>query len=209
MHAVQTWWCSKDTCHAVFSCDTKFLCHALQDWIVIFHRYRPVCISTAALCYLFHLFWTPVLYSVLQRVSPVCEYMYSCGAAISSGILLLSVFNCGLIWVGRTTEGTEQGRNYADHPKKMGNKKNSGSQNHWSACIKGREREKSHRASRDVLKPRLARVPHTSEVVWPSWRMLCFQKFMQKVFDWNRAGMFWDIAVCTLHYSTLPWHHTN
>lgn len=30
MHAVQTWWCSKDTCHAVFSCDTKFLCHALQ-----------------------------------------------------------------------------------------------------------------------------------------------------------------------------------
>lgn len=136
-------------------------------WSIIFDQYRPVCISTAAFCYLFPPLWTLVCSSGLQRISPMGEYIYSCGAAISNSFLLSFIFNCGLTWMGRRTEGIEQSRNYADHPKEVDNKKNSGSQNHWSVYWGERKRE-SHRTSMGWLKPPLAHAPHTVKLLGPS-----------------------------------------
>lgn len=94
----------------------------------------------------------PLHFCTLFRAAENISYVrvYFCGAAISNSFLLS--FNCGLIWMERRTEGTEQNRHYADHAKKMDNK-NYGRQNHWSVCIlRGEEERRALRVSRGAVK---------------------------------------------------------
>lgn len=118
-------------------------------WIIIFDQYRPACISTAALCYLFLPLWALVRSSGLQRISPICDYI---PVVLPSAIIFCFHLSSTVGWHEWEEELREQ--NKIEIMLIISRK--------WitrkilapritEVCIEGRGREKRHRTSRDVV----------------------------------------------------------